>query len=211
MLPVLQSGNWNGVLEVERKHYDRLRLSTGQHRRIALVSAVFGLLAFLCVGVRLYELMIRDYDYYASLALRNQTRTTSVTPSRGDIVDRNMNILATSVSVENVFLDPHELKQSKADIPAIAQFLGDLLEKDPAWIAEQAADRTKRYKQISAGIDEETAGEIRSYINENDISGVHLEPSSKRAYPFGTLAAQVIGFTNASGGGSEGVEAAYDR
>lgn len=211
MLPVLQSGNWNGVLEVERKHYDRLRLSTGQHRRIALVSAVFGLLAFLCVGVRLYELMIRDYDYYASLALRNQTRTTSVTPSRGDILDRNMNILATSVSVENVFLDPHELKQSKADISAVAQFLGNLLEKDPAWIAEQAADRTKRYKQIAAGIDEETAGEIRSYINENDISGVHLEPSSKRAYPFGTLAAQVIGFTNASGGGSEGVEAAYDR
>ena len=193
------------------REYDRLRLSSGQHRRILLVSALLGLLAFVPVGLRLYDLMIANYDYYASLALRNQTRTTTVTADRGDIYDRNMNILATSVGVENVYLDPHELKQSKADIPAISQYLGELLEKDPAWIAQQAADTTKRYKQVGARIDEETAGKLRAYINENDISGIHLEPSSQRVYPFGTLAAQVIGFTNASNEGSEGVEAAYNN
>ena len=37
-----------------------------------------------------------------------------------------------------------------------------------------------------------------AFINENGISGIHLEPSSERAYPFGTLASQIIGFTNAS-------------
>ncbi len=191
-------------------NYDRLRLNSGQHRRILLTALVMGLLAFLPVGVRLYGLMIRDYDYYRNLALRNQTRTTTVTADRGDIYDRNMNILASSVSVENVYLDPHELKQSKADIPAIAQYLGELLQKDPAWIEEQAGDIKKRYKQVGTRIDEETAGKLRAYINENEISGIHLEPSSQRVYPFGTLAAQVVGFTNASNDGSEGVEAAYD-
>ena len=192
------------------KPFDRLRLSGGQHRRILLVMLLLGLLAFVPVLWRLYVLMIQQYDNYAELALRNQTRTTQVSAHRGDILDRNMNILATSVSVENVYLDPHELKQSKADIPALSAFLGELLEKDPDWIARQAADIKRRYKQVAAGVDEETAGKIRSYINENGISGIHLEPASQRSYPFGTLAAQVIGFTNASNDGCEGVEAAYD-
>ena len=59
-------------------------------------------------------------------------------------------------------------------------------------------------------MDEEIAAAIRSYINTNSISGIHLEPSAKRVYPFGSLASQVIGFTNASNTGSEGIEAAYN-
>ena len=173
--------------------------------------AVLGIAAFLPVVLQLYNLMIRQYDHYSLLALRNQTRTTSVTADRGTIYDRNMNILARSVTVENVYLDPHELKQSKADIEDISRVLGELLDADPAWITEQAKDTTKRYKQVGTRISEETAGKIRSYINENEISGIHLEPNSMRTYPFGSLAAQVIGFTNASNTGSEGIEAAYNN
>ena len=75
---------------------------------------------------------------------------------------------------------------------------------------KKAEDTAYRYQQVAARIDEETAEKIRSFINENGISGIHLEPNSQRTYPLGTLAAQVIGFTNASNTGSEGVEAAYD-
>ena len=194
----------------KQKQYDRLRLNSGQHRRIMLISLLLGIAAFAPVGWRLYDLMIRNYDYYAGLALRNQTRTTTVAAHRGDIYDRNMNILASSVSVENVYLDPHELKQSKADITAVSQVLGEILDKDPEWIAEQAGDIRQRYKQVGTRVDEMTAARIRTYINENAISGIHLEPTTQRTYPFGTLAAQVVGFTNASNEGSEGVEAAYD-
>ena len=192
------------------KKYDRLRLNSGQHRRVMLAALLLGLTAFVPVGLRLYGLMIRDYDYYANLALRNQTRTTSVMAQRGDIFDRNMELLASSKTVENVYLDPHELKQSKADIGDLSRTLGGILEKDPSWISEQAGDTRKRYKQVGAFVDEETAAKIRDYINEKNISGIHLEPTSKRVYPQNTLAAQVIGFTNSSGDGCEGVEAAYD-
>ena len=193
-----------------RYGYSRVRGDTGHHRRILAVMVVLGIAAFLPVGLQLYSLMIGQYDYYSQLALRNQTRTTSVTAERGTIYDRNMNTLAVSVGVENVYLDPHELKQSKADVGAISRFLGELLDKDPAWIEEQAQDITMRYKQIGARVSEEIAGQIRAYINENQISGIHLEPNSQRYYPYGSLAAQVIGFTNASNTGSEGIEAAYN-
>ena len=195
---------------LRRKEYARIRADTGQHNRIIGTGLVLGVLAFVPIGFRLYDLMVTNFDYYANLALRNQTRTTSVTADRGEIYDRNMNILACSQSVENVYLDPHELKQSKADMEAISQTLGQILGLEPEWIAQQGKDISMRYKQIAARIDEQKASEIRRYINENGISGIHLEPNSQRYYPYGTLAAQVIGFTNASNTGSEGVEAAYN-
>ena len=193
-----------------KKVYQRIRADSGQHRRIIFVGLVFGILAFMPVALRLYNLMVSNYGYYADLALRNQTRTTQVTAERGLIYDRNMNILATSKSVDNIYLDPHELKQSKADLEEISQRLGEILDLDPAWIKEQGKDTTKRYKQIAARVDKEKAARIRDYINENQISGIHLEPNTQRYYPYSTLAAQVIGFTNASNTGSEGIEAAYN-
>ena len=194
----------------QKKGYQRIRADTGQHGRILGVALVLGVLAFVPVALRLYHLMVVNYSYYSELALRNQTRTTAVTAERGLIYDRNMNILACSQSVENVYLDPHELKQSKADLTAISKKLSELLNLDSEWIYEQGKDITKRYKQVAAHIDTDTASLIREYINENQISGIHLEPSTKRYYPYGSLAAQVIGFTNASNSGSEGIEAAYN-
>ena len=194
----------------QKKEYTRVRGDTGQHRRILAVMILLGCVAFVPIAIRLYQLMVNQYDYYSLLALRNQTRTTKVTADRGVIYDRNMNILAQSVGVENVYLDPHELKQSRADVEDIAQTLGQILNLEPAWIAEQAQDITKRYKQVAASISEETAAVIREYINAKGISGIHLEPSSKRAYPYGSLAAQVIGFTNSSNMGCEGIEAAFN-
>ncbi len=193
-----------------QQEYVRLRGDSGQHRRIIAIGIVLGILAFLPVGARLYDLMVKNYEYYSYQALRNQSRTTSVTADRGAIYDRNMNVLACSVSVENIYLDPHELKQSKADVKKIARDLGEMLELSPEWIEIQAKDTSMRYKQIAARVGEETAGTIRNYIIDNDLSGIHIEPNSQRFYPYKSLAAQVIGFTNASNTGAEGIEAAYN-
>ena len=190
--------------------YSRVRLDSGHHRRILAVMVLLGIAAFVPPAVRLYQLMVADFGYYSELALRNQTRTTYVNADRGTLYDCNMNVLAVSQSVENVYLDPHELKQSKADVEAISLFLGELLDKDPQWISQQAVNYRQRYRQVGAGVDRDTGSAIREYIRQNNISGIHLEPAAKRVYPMGTLAAQVIGFTNAGGDGVEGVEAAYN-
>ncbi len=194
----------------KRKHYFRIRGDSGHQKRILVVMAILGVAAFAPIALQFYLMMIGQYDYYSNLALRNQTRTTTVAAERGTIYDCNMNILAQSVTVEHVYLDPHELKQSKADIELIADTLSQILGKDPQWIKEQAKDTSMRYKQIANGIEQNVAIKIRSFIQEYDISGIHLEPSTKRVYPYGSLAAQVIGFTNLSNVGSEGIEAAYN-
>ena len=107
--------------------YQRIRKDSAHHRRILLVAVVLCLAAVLPAGLRLYGLMVREYDIYSVLARRNQSRTTSVTAARGTIYDRNGNILALSTGVENVYLNPNELRQAQEDLEAIAEFLGDLL------------------------------------------------------------------------------------
>ena len=194
----------------KKKRYERVRANSGHHSRILVVTAVMAFLAFVPVSLRLFDLMVLDYDYYAARALRNQTRTTAVSASRGTIYDIHMNVLATTQSVENVYLDPHELKQAKEDIGEISRVLGEILGITPQWIAQQASDTKMRYKQIATSVDEETAAKIRHFINSEDIAGIHLEPGTQRYYPYGSLASQVIGFTNASGVGSEGIEASYN-
>ena len=193
-----------------RKEYTRARMDSGHHGRILLVMVLLGAAAFLPSCFQLCGLMVVDHAYYSALALRNQTRVTSVAADRGTIFDRNMEVFASSVSVENVYLAPRELRQSGTDVNAISAFLGELLGKDPQWIIRQAENRTQRYRQVGTNIDWETAEQIRKYIRENQVRGIHLEPSSMRIYPQGTLAAQVIGFANAAGEGVEGIEAAYN-
>ena len=194
----------------QKKTYERIRADSGQHKRIFCLMAVLGILAFVPSVLQLHKLMILEQEYYKNLALRNQTRTTTVTAERGIIYDRNMDILACNQSVENIYLDPHELKQSKADMALVSNSLGQILELDPEWIRQQGKDTTKRYKQIVAGVEEETAAQIREFINTNGISGIHIEPSLKRYYPKGKLASQIVGFTNLSNVGSEGIEASYN-
>ena len=190
--------------------YARARLDSGHHRRIVITMALLGVLAFVPVLTRLVGLMVVDHEYYSALALRNQTRATQISARRGTIFDRNMEILATSIDVENVYLAPRELRQSGADLDAMADVLGEILHKEPRWILEEATNTRYRYRQIGTNVDADIAEDIRGYINANGIKGVHLEPATKRIYPEGTLAAQVIGFANAAGEGVEGVEAYYN-
>ena len=66
-------------------------------------AVVLPIVSFCAVAGMLVKLMLVDHDYYEAKAIRNQTRSTSVTASRGTIYDRNGNVLAASSSVENVF------------------------------------------------------------------------------------------------------------
>ena len=190
---------------------ERIRADRGMLSRTGVILILCGIVAFLPVVGMLTNLMVFRHDEYSEKALNNQTRTTTVPASRGSIYDRNMNVMAVSTSVENVFLDPKELHDNQVDLNLVANTLGEILNLDPAWIQEQASDITMRYKMLATKQPNEVTSKIRDFIVENDIIGIHLEPDSKRTYPYSSLAAQVIGFTNSSNVGAEGIEAYYNN
>ena len=185
-------------------------------RRTLVLMVLFGVVVFIPLIVTLYNLMIRDHDYYEAQAIDNQTRYTSLSASRGQIFDRNMNVLASSKTVETVFIDPNEIAQEMAKpensnlLDHIARGLSEILDVSTDFVYKQAEDKAFRYKVIRRKIPEELADEVRSFVSENEIKGVYLETDAQRYYPYSSLAAQVMGFVSTDNVGSEALEAYYD-
>ena len=186
-------------------------------RRTLVLMIVCGIVVFIPLIATLYHLMITEHDYYEERAIKNQTRSTNLTASRGAIYDANMNVLASSTTVETVFIDPNEIavQMEKPEnsnlLDQIARGLADILDVDAGFVYEQAADKQYRYKVIKRKISEELADEVRAFVSENSIKGIYLETDLQRYYPNSSLAAQVLGFVSSDNVGSEGLESYYNE
>lgn len=185
-------------------------------RRTLFLMVLCGIVAFIPLIATLYKLMIVEHDHYEALAINNQTRSTRLTAARGEIYDRNMNILAASTTVETVFIDPNEIAkemekpENSGLLDTIANGLSNILGVEPDFVRMQAADTKYRYKAIERKISEEFADEVRTFINDNKIKGVYLETDAKRYYPYSSLGAQLLGFVSDDNIGTEGLEAYYN-
>ena len=208
----------NRIIPVERPRKkqkkvtpaDRQRENRKLLARTFGVMIVCGVLLFLPLVVALFRLMIVDHNKYEAQAISNQTRSTAITASRGDIYDRNMNQLAGSTSVETIFIDPLEISRSGEDVNLLANGLGKILDVKPERILELASNTQRQYEVVARKQPKEIGDQVRAFAEENDLTGIHTETDSKRFYPYGSLAAQVLGFTNSSNSGSEGLEARYN-
>ena len=184
--------------------------------RTMVLMLLCGVLVFIPVALRLFHLMVLQHDEYEKKAIRNQTKTTQLTASRGDIYDRNMNIMASSYSVENVTVNPIQIKaaaereENPQDPDVIVRGLSKILEVEEEFVEEQIGYTQYGYRMIKRKIPVEKAAELREFITENKIEGVDLEPAEKRYYPYSSLAAQVMGFLSGDDVGSEGLEYYYD-
>lgn len=195
--------------------------------RTMIMMILCGIVLFIPLIAVLYNLMIVDHEKYEEMAIQNQTRSTVLTASRGVIYDRNMNIMASSSTVETIFLDPNAIAKAEAEeeedrlagkeynpdrsAAYIAKGLSEILDVDVDYIREQAADTKYYYKVVKRKVPEETAQEVRNFINEHDLTGlINLEMDSQRYYPYGSLAGQLMGFVRSDNVGAEGLEAYYD-
>ena len=177
--------------------------------RTLLLMGVFGVLTFVLLFTKLYHWQITEHDDLQSVAVRQQTLRTTVEASRGTIYDRNGTILAMSASAETIFISPKEILENEQDQELIADGLAEILGLDAEDILKKMEKTTSQYEELVKKADDELADKVREFINENDLKGIFLRPTSKRNYPKGTLASQVIGFTNDLGG-AMGLEATYD-
>ena len=177
--------------------------------RTLLLLGVFGVLTFVLLFAKLYHWQITEHDELQSVAVRQQTLRTTVEASRGTIYDRNGTILAMSASAEDIFLSPKEIVENDQDQNLIANGLAEIMNLDAADILKKMEKTNSQYEILKKKADDELADKVREFINENELRGVFLRPTSKRSYPKGTLASQVIGFAN-DNGGSMGLEATYN-
>lgn len=180
-------------------------------RRCAVLSVLFGIAAFAVLLARLYKLQIIDHEKYEAMAIEQQLRETPGSTSRGVIYDRNMNVLAVSASVDNVYLSPAEIEKYGEDRELIARGLSEILGFDYDELYEKTGRSGSWYVTAARKIESEKADEIRAFKAEHGLRGVRLEADTKRYYPNSELACHLIGFVGTDNYGLEGIEAKYDE
>ena len=206
--------------EDPERRKERIRRNAEQANRTIMnrtlhLMLIFGIAAFVVLLGVLFKEMVLEHDEYEKKATRNQTTSVSLTASRGTVYDRNMNILAASASVEDVYVNSSELeKAAKAEKPqdneALARGLSEILGVELETVLKQMHNTNYNYNAIKMKVSHEDAQKVRDFVIDNGYEGVHLETDYQRYYPYTSLAAQVIGFVRGDNVGGDGVEAFYD-
>ena len=179
-------------------------------RRTLFLLVVCGIVAFLVLVAKLYQVMVVQHDYYENMAISQQVRETEIAASRGTIYDTNGKILAKSASVDTIFISPAEITKYDEDPVLIARSLSEILGVDYGKILEMTSDTKSWYKVVARKVESDVSDQVRAFKEENNIVGVKIEADTKRYYPYGSLAAHIIGFVGTDNSGLSGIENRYD-
>lgn len=168
--------------------------------RLSFLLITFVAIALIWAG-RLVYLQVIKAEEYSSAAAASRTVSVDISPRRGTIYDRNGNVLATSVDATTVYGNPKEIE----DIEKTASILSEVLGGDASDYRELLGqDTTFVYLKRKADVD--TADTLK----KRALSGIYFLEDTKRVYPYGKVAGQVLGFVNVDGEGVSGLELYYD-
>jgi cell division protein FtsI (penicillin-binding protein 3) len=171
-------------------------------RRIGLLFAAFVVLLALVVARAVWVQGVRGGSL-GDRAQSQQVETVVVPGKRGTIFDRNGRELALSDDAATVFATPYQVDDPARAARKLAEVLG-ASEDD---ILEALADRDSGFAYLARKVDLATADRIR----ELDLAGIGLLPDSRRIYPQGELASQVIGTVGIDNQGLSGLEASEEE
>lgn len=170
---------------------------------------LFFLIGFLAVIIKLSIVQFIQGEELTLLANEQISSSRKVSPKRGTIYDSTEdNILAISSTVYSVTVNPVNI--SKDNKEKVAKALSNIFELDYEKVFKSVNKNTS-IENIIKKIDKEKANELRIWMKENNIlHGINIDEDTKRYYPYGRLASQIIGFCGSDNQGLDGIEAKYD-
>ena len=162
--------------------------------------------------------LVKGEEYQKQVMSQMRSGSQIIHFKRGDILDTNDTVLATSERSYNVILDVEGLLETKtsyqnkkinATVEALVKGF-DLDESDLREILQDESD--SRYVILKKDVDYETGKDFQTKMDKSkNIVSVTLEDSYTRTYPYGTMASDVIGFTSSGNSGTIGLEAYYNN
>ena len=180
-------------------------------KRILIMAVVIIFLMTTTVA-RVFYLTIVRGEELSEKAETQQLKDTEITAMRGTIYDSNGNVLAQSASVWNVFIDPLNIKDKQRDliVDEFANLFGyDADEKKEFY---DKTNHQNHYELVEKKVENNIKEKLSKFVSKNELGGcIGTEQTTKRYYPYGTLASSVIGFTGADDQGLSGIESYYDE
>lgn len=190
------------------------RLNNAMKKRTIFACAFIALLFVIVIGRLTYFSVIKN-DMYKRQVLSQQKYTSTTLPyKRGDILDRDGNILATSQKMYTLILEPKNIlrtkKTKKATINALHKYMNLDKEALTKYIQQHPNSYYAVYKNELTYSD---IADLKTFLASDkatNVSGIVFEEKYKRRYPNQSLASQVIGFVSNSTIGTGGIEQYYN-
>jgi cell division protein FtsI (penicillin-binding protein 3) len=180
-----------------KKRRDSAKISD---RRIRLMRSLV-LVAFLALAARVVDLQAFSGGHYSALAVGQVTNVEQVPALRGSIYDRNGTVLAISVHRWNVVADPYIIH----DAPSEAAALSRVLDAPQATLESQLQENSG-FVYVAKLVDQQ----IEDSIQNLDLPGINLVPTTEEIEPANPLAQAVVGSVAGSGNGNAGLEYEYN-
>lgn len=158
-----------------------------------ILSIAFILILTIILISRVFNLQINNYEYYTEESLGNQMRTLPITPTRGDIFDRNGKILATNQLAYRLTLTPEKTKDIVKTLLALKErkFIND---KDIAAFKKYRG-RYKNFHSIPLK-HKLSEKQVAEFLVNNPFIGIDIEPYFHRVYPNGASSVHVVGYVS---------------
>ncbi len=180
--------------------------------RLIFIGIVATLL-FLVVAGHLIIIQFVDGKKWSEKAYNQQVRTQILSPNRGTIYDANGAILAQSIPVDTVSLNPGKVNyKNKKEVPkeVIAEGISSIFEITYDEMMEKL-NSNKTVIVIEKKVEKDKIDKLEKWLSDNDIvSGINIDADSKRYYPNNDLASNLIGFCGTDNNGQTGLEERYD-
>ncbi|MBC7701709.1 penicillin-binding protein 2 [Aquabacterium sp.] len=169
--------------------------------RVKFLIGAIGLGFAVLIG-RAAWIQIIHNDFYLQQGASRYERRIELPANRGRILDRNGELLASSVPSPSLWVIPKDFEATPEQFKALAK----LLNMKPAELKKRL-DGNQNFAWLRRQVDDSVAQQVAAL----DIKGVHEIKETKRQYPEGEAAAHIVGFTNIEDEGQEGIELAYQK
>ena len=185
--------------------------------RFMLIVAAF-ILWIGGISVRLVHLQINQHAYLLAKAKSQSLVNQKTKQLRGTIYDRNLAVLAMSVEVKTLFVDPTEIE----DVSQAARDIAKAAHVDAKQLTAkltEAKSLNKSYVPIAKKVDKDNYDRINKALYDPNVkkegepkyAGVHWDSDQTRSYPYGSLAAPTVGISNDEDQGVAGIEQSQNK
>ena len=178
------------------------------NRRL-IITGIVATLGFVVVTGSLVFINVVKGEEYSKKAYSQQMKNQIISPKRGAILDTNGSVLAQSISVDTVSINPSSIKYTNnktVEPEKLAQIFSEIF--DITYEDALAKAQSKKTVEIIAKkVEKEKVTKLQDWIKENNIStGINIDEDTKRSYPNNNLASNLIGFCGDDNTGLAGLE-----
>lgn len=206
-----QPNNEDNIIKLKKDFNSKNLICTKKVRNTFIVILI---ILILLLG-RIAYLQFIDGSRLKELAYQQQTINQILSPKRGNIYDSTGKALAISAQVDTITINPTKIKgkddeKTKELKEKVAKGLSDIFELDYNETLEKVSSDSQ-VETIVKKVEKDKVDQLKTWMDENDISvGINIDEDTKRYYPYGSLASNVIGFCGSDNQGLSGIESQWD-